>query len=101
MSLKLIPLEDSPINFQIKPLSKKRRKIKNKITALKNKIAGDKIHRDDIMVHKCAIKLFHFVQHTNKYSSKQISSLIHQMHRSILSLERRKNKILNNKKHRK
>lgn len=88
MSLKLIPVEPTTNDCG------KKQKYFNP----RHKIKGSKRSGKDFSLKGLCLSLIHFINRGSKFTYEQIDDLIMMLHKSILSLQKKKQEILRNKK---
>lgn len=98
--LKLIPRESPEINFQINSIRKDKgiSSFLEKIKSLKEKLSQKNLSQDDKVMHTAAQKLFSLLESPEKYGSLEIGHTIDYLYRTILSLQRKKSRMLKDTK---
>ena len=90
MGLRLIPWENLPLRGNKKLSKKEKLSIRER---LKMKLMMEQIKRDDKIIQATCLQLFYFIDNEDKYNSKQIGDLVGKLQRTILSLQRKKDKL--------
>ena len=91
MGLKQIPQEEG---------TKTKRKNKNSkkqslIVKIRKRLAAKEVTRDEKLMGKTCIKMVQYLSNGEEFNLDEIKDLLHGMERSILTVQRKKKKIIN------